>query len=191
MKKSVFLCIMIFFASSIFAQDALHDIRPPVALPEHHVWLFILLIILFIFFVFFILRYYRGKKPQTQKPVIIKKPWDVALERLESLLNKNFIAHGKVKEFYIEIGDIVRHYIEERFLWKAPEMTTSEFLEYIKQQGHLNIDHKSLLKDFLNCCDMVKFAQYGPTEKEIEDSVVAAKRFIEETIIKEEMIKNP
>ena len=64
---------------------------------------------------------------------------------------------------------------------KAPEMTTEEFLFSLKNSGGLSITHKNLLKEFLNLCDAVKFAKYGPTEKEISQSFDIAKAFIDET----------
>ena len=189
MKKFLFVFVITIFSWPIFAQENLHDIRPPVPLPENFLWFFIFLAIFLVIGIIFLLRYYFSKKPTLKKPEIIKSPWEIALERLKGLLAKNLMANGKIKEFYSGLGDIVRHYIEDRYLLKAPEMTTPEFLEHIKRESPLKADHKVLLKDFLHCCDMVKFAKYGPTEKEIESSIDAAKKFIEETIIKEEVLK--
>jgi len=172
--------------SSVFAEEELKDIRPPVPLPENFLWIFILLGLLLLVGIIFLIRYYLSKKPAISKIEIPKKPWEVALERLTALLQKDFIAKGYIKEFYFELGNIVRHYIEDRFLLKAPEMTTPEFLDHIKKHSPLSADHKLLLKDFLNCCDMVKFAKYGPTEKEVEDSIFAAQKFIKETVVKQE-----
>ncbi len=44
-------------------------------------------------------------------------------------------------------------------------MTTEEFLYYLGIIGHLNETQKTALKEFLNSCDMVKFAKYAPTIK--------------------------
>lgn len=182
-----FFVFIFIFCSSVLAEEGLKDIRPPVPLPENFFWLFIVLGLLFLAGIIFLVRYYLSKKPAMKKKEIPKKPWEIAFEQLNALLKKDFIATGKIKEFYVELGHIVRHYIEERYALKAPEMTTPEFLEHIKRESPLQAEHKILLKDFLHCCDMVKFAKYGPTEKEVQDSIFSAKKFIEETIIKEDI----
>ena len=57
-------------------------------------------------------------------------------------------------------------------------MTTQEFLGYLRNSRHLNSEHNDLLKEFLNSCDMVKFAKYGPSLKETEMSFDMAKKLI-------------
>ena len=86
-----------------------------------------------------------------------------------------------IKEIYIELSDIVRHYLENRFILRAPEMTTEEFLDKLKDTDMLSYDQKILLKDFLFHCDLVKFARYGPTEKEIDSSFKSAENLVDQT----------
>jgi hypothetical protein len=106
---------------------------------------------------------------------------ETAFKALQELTNKAYIKTGKVREYYFELSDIVRHYVENRFQLRAPEMTTEEFLATLKDSKILNAEQKILLKDFLSHCDMVKFAKYLPDEKESESSYESAKRFIDET----------
>ena len=73
------------------------------------------------------------------------------------------------------------NYIENRFKLRAPEMTTEEFLDSLKQTDALTAKHKELLAEFLNLCDIVKFAKFGPSITEIEESFNSARRFVEET----------
>ena len=100
---------------------------------------------------------------------------------MKSLLSKKFPQQGKVKEYYFELSNIARHYIENRFRLKAPEMTTEEFLFSLRESAILSGTHKNLLKKFLNLCDIVKFAKYAPNEEAIEKSFGAAKKFVDET----------
>lgn len=159
------------------------DIKPPVNFPPNYTLLIILGIILLAAAVFFLVRFLlrRIKKRAAIKAVSKKPAHIIAREALALLKGKNLPAQGKVKEYYIELSDIIRHYIEERFQISAPDMTTEEFLFNLYQADQLNQSHKELLKEFLNLCDIVKFAKYGPTEEEIEESFVAADRFIGET----------
>ncbi|MFC1480537.1 hypothetical protein ACFL5Y_03735 [Candidatus Omnitrophota bacterium] len=93
---------------------------------------------------------------------------------------------GRIKEYYVRLSDIVRHYLEDRFSFRAPEMTTEEFMERVKNSSEMLKKHKELLGDFLSHCDMVKFAKYGPTSLEMLDSFQSAERLVDQTRIREE-----
>jgi len=110
-----------------------------------------------------------------------KKPHEVAYERIEVLRRGGLIEKGKVKEFFYELSGIIRSYIEARFGIHAPEMTTEEFLQNVREAGSFTSDHKSLLKDLLSKCDLVKYAKYGPVSYEIETMLEFAVRFIDQT----------
>lgn len=110
---------------------------------------------------------------------------EIAYRELRQLKNRDLPGHGRVKEYYSVLSDIVRHYLENRFLYKAPEMTTEEFLESIRRSVDLETEHKELLKDFLSHCDLVKFAKYGPTPIEMLDSYNAAERLVDQTKVEE------
>jgi len=106
---------------------------------------------------------------------------EIAYIELDNLKREDLPGHGKTKEYYIKLSDIVRHYLENRFYFKAPEMTTEEFMAVAKRSGELEHVHKELLNDFLSRCDMVKFAKYGPTPIEMIDSFSSAERFVDQT----------
>jgi hypothetical protein len=93
----------------------------------------------------------------------------------------DLISKGQIKEYYYRLSNIVRHYIENRFKLMAPERTTEEFLAEMMVTGKLTEDHKELVGNFLEHCDMVKFAAYGPDSREIENSFNSAKKLVDET----------
>lgn len=105
----------------------------------------------------------------------------LAYEALAALEKKDYIRKGLTKAYYIELSDIVRRYLENRFNIRAPEMTTEEFLIKMKVDSSLSLEHKGLLRDFLSTCDLVKFAKYQPAEQEAGLSFVSAKRLIDQT----------
>lgn len=104
-----------------------------------------------------------------------------ALRKIKELKNKDFISRGMVKEFYFHLSLIARQYLEDRFLLRAPEMTTEEFLLDLKDSTSLSMEHKILLREFLFNCDLVKFAKYAPTAKEIDQALIATTNLIEQT----------
>ncbi len=122
------------------------------------------------------------RRNKRQKPPAPRRPaHEIARELLDELRRKDYPRQGKIKEFYFELSQIVRHYLEDRFRLRAPEMTTEEFLGALRDAPALSSRHKGVLREFLSHCDLVKFARYGPSGKEIEASFSAAEDLIEQT----------
>ena len=107
--------------------------------------------------------------------------YDRALKRLERLRRLGFPDAGASDGWYVELSDIVRRYIEERFALRAPELTTEEFLLEAGRSADLSPSHRELLSHFLARCDQVKFARYSPGEDESRDALGVAERFVGET----------
>ncbi|RKY41702.1 MAG: hypothetical protein DRP85_05295 [Candidatus Makaraimicrobium thalassicum] len=147
--------------------------------------IFVLIVIFAAAAVLWILWRRKVKKTGSGRIEKIKPAHEVAYEQLRQLKSMNLPEQGRVKEYYIRLSDIARHYLENRFSYRAPEMTTEEFLETIKRSPEMPNEHKKLLKDFLSHCDMVKFARYGPTSLEVLDSFGAAERLVDQTRIEE------
>jgi hypothetical protein len=158
----------------------MRDIKGPLDLPTRLRFYILGLIILVIgVSAVFYLRTMRQKAALRQ--IKMRPAYEIAIEQIEALRAKDYIKQGKVKQYYIEISDIVRHYLENGFGLKAPEMTTEEFLHSVREWAKFKSEHKALLKDFLFCCDLVKFAKYSPSEEEINSVFNSAKRFVDQT----------
>ncbi len=161
--------------------DDIRDIKSPVNFPvKLGPYIIIGAIVLLIaagICVVFLLK----KRKASKDKITLIPAHEVAYKRLQKLQNNNLPGQGKVKEYYIRLSDIVRHYLEDRFALKAPEMTTEEFLLMLKDSSTLSYEHKELLKKFLSHCDMVKFAKYGPSYQEIDSSFESAKGLIDQT----------
>ena len=156
----------------------IRDIKAPVEIPLAW-WILIFILVLTIAgAVYFFYR--RRRRPAVPKriPVPVRLPWEIALERLEDLHHKHYPRAGLFKLFYSELSDIVRHYLEDRFRIKAPEMTTEEFLSDVKTSPALKEEDKESLKNFLNGSDMVKFAKYTPTVNDAQANFDLAKKLI-------------
>jgi hypothetical protein len=85
------------------------------------------------------------------------------------------------KPFCTMVSDTIRVYLEERFDFHAPERTTEEFLYELQDTNLLLADQKLSLGEFLNRCDLVKFAKYEPAEPELRSLHESAVRLVEET----------
>ncbi len=110
-----------------------------------------------------------------------RSAFDVALARLEDLLARPRLTAEELDAFFVELSGIVRGYLEDRFELRAPELTTEEFLDLMVRSPDLSRGHQDLLRGFLSRADLVKFAQYVPTEEDVEQSIAAARKFLEET----------
>ena len=107
--------------------------------------------------------------------------YDVAMRRLGTLQSRGWPKQEDADPWYVELSDIVRRYIEDRYGVRAPELTTEEFLREARQQLRLQSGHRELLETFLSTCDQVKFAGYRPGESESRQALQAARRFVDET----------
>lgn len=162
------------------AED-IRDVRPPVALPMGLAPLvFLLGACLLLGVIFFARR--RMKRPKgTLRGPSPKSPWEEACEQLDALANSPFLSQGRWEEYYRRLSDIVRRYFEARFAIRAPEMTTEEFLISLKDSPVLSGSQKEVLREFLVCCDRVKFARHQPELDEAHKNTHLARRLIDET----------
>ncbi len=108
-------------------------------------------------------------------------PWDVAYARLRELDERQLPNKGEYEPFYVELSDILRRYIEDRFHLRAAEQTTQEFLTDAARADLFDAEHQRLLSGFLRHCDRVKFARYEPTVNEMEQSFAFVLQFVDET----------
>jgi hypothetical protein len=170
-------------------------IKPPVSLDKRYFKLYIIIAIVFgiLLLVAIVLHYvYRRKQRETESIPEPLSAHQIAYNDLESLRAMDLISKGQIKEYYYRLSNIVRHYIENRFNLMAPERTTEEFLIEMTVTGKLTGTHKELVGNFLEHCDMVKFAAYGPDGREIESSFNSAIKLVDETreVIQEEVSVN-
>ncbi|MDP3352922.1 MAG: hypothetical protein Q8S44_04195 [Flavobacteriaceae bacterium] len=106
-----------------------------------------------------------------RKPSI--PPFDEAIQKLKLLDKKELWQHRKTKEYYIELTEIVRAYIEKEWHIPALESTTDELhgfiLDFIEiKKLPTNKETAIRLHKLLQESDLVKFAKYTPMSSEIE-----------------------
>ncbi|MFA6218118.1 MAG: BatD family protein [Candidatus Omnitrophota bacterium] len=157
----------------------IRDIKGLVMVSAAKMWFVLTGGILLVVCLLFLLKFLKKNKTAPLLPV--RAAHEIAFEQLQELQRKDLISQGKIKEYFIEVSGIVRHYLENRFNLKAPEMTTEEFLIHLRDGTHLRTEHKTLLKDFLVACDLVKFAKYAPNPQEIDKTFQFARNFVEQT----------
>ena len=124
---------------------------------------------------------YLRRKGAIELVRIFKPAHEIAYDRLRALVKEDLVKKGKIKEFYEQISDILRHYIEHRFNLRAPERTTEEFLIELATAEVLGATDRADLGEFLKLSDLVKFAKHNPTTEQIQKTFDLVKNFIEKT----------
>lgn len=121
-------------------------------------------------------------KPKQKLPAHV-----IAINSFEELRLKRLFENGKVKEYFSEISDILRQYLDNRYNIRALEMTTDEIFMEIKEKAIINDESFSLLEYILKYSDLVKFAKYIPNSfvgnKCLKDSL----EFVNQTKLIESM----
>jgi HAMP domain-containing protein len=103
-----------------------------------------------------------------------------ALERLEN--TRPLMRPATAREFGIAASEVIRNYIEKRFDVIATQRTTEEFLQTLLQSSNDTLArHRSLLEEFLQQCDFVKFAAGSLAITDMESLFRSARGFVLET----------
>ena len=163
--------------SSLVPANDIRDIKPPVEIRsawELVWWVFGTLLLAVIAYV--IWRNWLQRRAQI--PIVPPIPAHI---RAKQKLQEALALITQPKPFVITVSDTARYYLEERFEFHAPERTTEEFLHELQRTDLLTRDQKDSLGDFLQSCDLVKFAKYEPGEPELRGLHGSALRLVEET----------
>ena len=166
-------------------QEDIRDIKEPLKLPLN--WILIGLVVFLIFALlvaaYFIYRYYKKKNALKQniKPEVKIPPHEVALAKLAELEQKKLWQNGLVKQFHSEVTEIVRQYFEDRFNFRALEMTSAEILAVLSyMEDGKKISGTS--ENFFSNADLVKFAKFEPMPKINEEMMKQAYEIVNQTI---------
>lgn len=129
----------------------------------------------------------RRKKVEVDNelPVIHRPAHEIALEALQQLKERKLWQQGQVKDYHIEISDIIRIYIENRFSVNAMEMTSDEIAKSLRLII-TDVTLKNKLSNLLILSDMVKFAKEQPLPHENEMSFENALEFVNQTKLNEQ-----
>ena len=147
------------------AED-IRDLKDPVEIPGEVPWYFwaigglVLLAVAAGLFLYF---RRRGKRNDTNgaDTAIERLPEEIALEELDRLALKEWLAQGHVKAHYSALSEILRRYLSVRYGIAAMEYTTSELIAALNA---LDLGHEEsrAVRVLFEECDMVKFAKYTP-----------------------------
>jgi hypothetical protein len=122
----------------------------------------------------------RKKEVPVQEPEKRIPPHVLAFERLKLLEEKQLWQKGKHKEYHVQLSEILREYLENRYQILALEQTTQEILGDLLPLG-VDDETRNQLRENLNLMDMVKFAKQVPLPNENEGALKAVRALINRT----------
>ncbi|SRR6266446_302600 len=154
--------------------EELHDIAPPVDYSLIPPWIIFCgafgVLVLCGLFGWWLRRRWQRPKPQPSAR-------ERALELLDRISRE--IETLSPYQFSIRVSDILRRYVTDQYQLPVTRQTSVEFLAALTRTSPFSEDEKSLLEDFLNRCDLIKFARYHATTEDSRLLLEEATRFVE------------
>jgi len=114
------------------------------------------------------------------RPVDTRPPEIVAESDLNALQKSGLWELGRHKDFYSALTDILKRYIERRFGFAAPQMTTVEISRALRR-ADLDRGIMGKFKEVLDRADLVKFAKIPPGSDWGPSDIVSAIQIVKDT----------
>lgn len=108
-------------------------------------------------------------------------PHIIALSSLDKVKGEKLWQRGLVKEYYSDVTEVIRAYLENQFDIRAMEQTTDEIMDDVSDEELITKDLKEKLKDMLVRADFVKFAKAEPLADENHKTLTDAYDIVTET----------
>jgi hypothetical protein len=147
----------ILFMSILLAEE-FHDIAPPVDYSLVPPWVIFVATFAGLTLLGLVGWLILRKRQRPQPP---RLPRDIALEALEQISAE--IERISPYRFSIRVSDILRRYVTEQYALPVTRQTSVEFLNALTKSSPFSEEEKRLLENFLNRCDLIKFARYDAT----------------------------
>ncbi len=131
----------------------------------------------------YVIRRLRDNKPIIRKVKVEPKllPQEVAMKEIDRIKKEKIWQNGREKEYYTQLTETLRRYIQARFGFNAMEMTTDQIVVHLQ-----SVDDDSAmteLQGLLQMADLVKFAKFTPLMNENDMNLLNAVRFINRTML--------
>lgn len=107
-------------------------------------------------------------------------PYELAITRLSALRSRNLAESGHEKEYYTELVDILRQYLQGRFGIYAMEMTSTQIVKALRSNPETRMTADEM-RAVLSMADFVKFAKVRPLPDDNIRAFSRAQSFVEQT----------
>lgn len=143
--------------------EEIADIRPPLFFFQPWFWLLIVLALIAVVATLAVL--WALFKPH--RLLSARSAYELTLEKLEQA--RTLLQEENPMPYAVLVSEAIRSYLGQRFQTPSTRLTTDEFLRKMEADETTPLaEHRDLLRQFLQACDLVKFARYQPTLAELE-----------------------
>lgn len=130
-----------------------------------------------------VLAYLWLKKGNPVIPLMRRKPklppHQVAMQEIQRIKEERTWATEESKEYYTQLTDTLRTYIQERYGFRAMDMTTGEIIERLTREN--DAEALSELSQLFQTADLVKFAKLTTPINENDANLLTAMQYIDHT----------
>ncbi len=119
----------------------------------------------------------RGKKIAAPNIVVVKSPYETAIEKLQALESVPLMSQADFKKYYSDLSDTVREFLEQHYGFPAMEQLTSEIYETLLRRRPR--EEAMRARQLLDKADLVKFAKFYPSALEAKESLQLAYGIVE------------
>jgi len=159
--------------SILLGQQNFHEIAPPVDYSFVPAWAIFVASFIGLCLVGLIVWFVK-RRPKPALPP--KTPREIALEELDVIFHQ--IETTNPYLFSIRVSDILRRYVTNHYALPVTRQTSVEFLTSLANSKSFSANDRFLLEDFLNRCDLIKFARYEATSADSRLLLDEAMRFV-------------
>ena len=125
--------------------------------------------------------YARRKRAEVKEIIIKPAAHEIALAKLNGLMNMSRSKPEEMQEFYFSMSEIFRAYLEERYNFPATDWTSEEIIPRLHRNEDLPPEQKEQGQTFFTNTDFVKFACAIPAESIAVQELGRAIQFVEAT----------
>jgi hypothetical protein len=122
--------------------------------------------------------YVSRRRPSARPP---SPPDQWALSELTRIEQTVAPPAGDSERYHTLLSNVVRRYLAERFGLSAPRQTTAEFLKTLRASDKLPPDQQAMLRDFLEQCDLAKFARAPASSDDCRRAAELARAVVRQT----------
>ena len=161
------------FQIPLLLTEEFHDISPPVDYSLIPIWMVFVGVFAALSLLGALVWFLARSRKRIAPPQL---PRDRALAALDRIAGE--IDATNPYQFSIRVSDILRRYVTEQYGLPVTRQTSVEFLERLRQAPRFSPEENTLLEDFLNRCDLIKFARYNATTADSRILLEEASRFV-------------
>jgi hypothetical protein len=144
----------------------IHDIHGPIVSHAHAIWPYLVIAAAAVLFAVVATRLFR------------KKPLTPSARALRAFAG---ISTDDAEQFSTQVSAVVRSYVEDAFGIHAPRRTTDELLADLMTDGSPVAAHRGELGQFLEHCDLAKYARFSLSQQQMTAMLASAETFVRAT----------